>query len=98
VSAGKWIEAEKESMKKKITVLTLYAMFLALCGFAEAQQPGKVARIGYLDDSITSRIAVRLERLRQELSKLGWVEGKISPSSPGLQRGKMTVYLTLRWT
>ena len=41
-----------------------------------AQQTGKVARIGYLDDSITSRIAVRLERLRQELSKLGWIEGK----------------------
>ena len=37
---------------------------------------GKVARIGFLDDSFTSRIAVRWETLRQELSKLGWNEGK----------------------
>jgi putative ABC transport system substrate-binding protein len=41
-----------------------------------AQQAGKVVRIGYLDDSTSSRIAVRLETLRQELSKLGWIEGK----------------------
>ena len=84
-------------MNKKITVLTLCATLLALCGSTEAQQASKVARIGYLDDSITSRLAVRLEMLRQELSKLGWNEGK-NPSSPDLQRGKMTVYLSLRRT
>jgi putative ABC transport system substrate-binding protein len=43
---------------------------------ALAQQAGTVVRIGYLDDSTTSTIAVRLETLRQELSKLGWIEGK----------------------
>ena len=35
-------------MKKKITVLTLCAMLFALCYSAEAQQPKKVPRIGYL--------------------------------------------------
>ena len=35
-------------MKKKITVLTLCAMLFALCVSAEAQQPKKVPRIGYL--------------------------------------------------
>jgi putative tryptophan/tyrosine transport system substrate-binding protein len=50
---------------------------LAMCGArTQAQQPGKIFRIGYLDDSTSSRIAVRLERLRQELSKLGWIERK----------------------
>ena len=37
-------------MKKKITVLTLCAMLLALCSSAHAQQPKKVPRIGYLED------------------------------------------------
>jgi ABC-type uncharacterized transport system substrate-binding protein len=62
-------------MNKKIVVLTLCAILFA-CASARAQQAGKVVRIGYLDDSTSSRIAVRLETLRQELSKLGWIEGK----------------------
>ena len=36
----------------------------------------KVFRIGLLDDSTASNIAVRLDTFRQELSKLGWIEGK----------------------
>ena len=63
-------------MKKKITVLTLCAMLLALCGSVEAQQPGKVLRIGILDTSTASSIAGFLEAFRQELRKLGWIEGK----------------------
>src|SRR5580765_2021571 len=63
-------------MTEKIIFLALCSLLLPPYCAADAQQQGKVARIGYLDDSITSRIAVRLERLRQELSKLGWVEGK----------------------
>ena len=62
-------------MTKKIIFLALWSLLLAPCSAVEAQQAGKVARIGYLDDSITSRIADRLERLRRELSQLGWNEG-----------------------
>ncbi len=43
---------------------------------ATAQQPGKVFRIGYLDTSTASGSAVLVDALRQELSKLGWIEGK----------------------
>ena len=43
---------------------------------AEAQQPGKVFRIGFLDTSTASGSAVLVEAFRQELSKLGWIEGK----------------------
>ena len=43
---------------------------------AEAQQPGKIFRIGYLDNSSASGSAVLVEAFRQELSKLGWIEGK----------------------
>jgi len=50
---------------------------LTMCGArAEAQQPGKVFRIGYLDASTAMGAAVLLAAFRQELSKLGWIEGK----------------------
>ena len=42
----------------------------------EAQQTGKIFRMGILDPSTASGSAVRWEALRQELSKLGWIEGK----------------------
>ncbi|HYT56989.1 MAG TPA: hypothetical protein VEQ38_19960, partial [Verrucomicrobiae bacterium] len=49
----------------------------AMCGaVVEAQQTGKVPRIGFLDESTASGSAVLLEAFRQELSKLGWIEGK----------------------
>jgi putative ABC transport system substrate-binding protein len=63
-------------MKKKIPVLTLCAMLFALSVPAEAQQTGKVFRIGFLDASTASGMAELLEVFRQELRKLGWIEGK----------------------
>src|SRR5580765_1022871 len=63
-------------MKKKITVFTLCAMLFALCGFVHAQQPGKIFRIGFLDPSTPSGSAVLVDAFRQELNKLGWIEGK----------------------
>ena len=51
-------------------------MLFALCYTAEAQQAGKIFRIGYLDKSTASGRAVLVEAFRQELSKLGWIEGK----------------------
>jgi ABC-type uncharacterized transport system substrate-binding protein len=42
----------------------------------EAQQPGKIFRIGFLDPSTPSGMAVMVDAFRQELSKLGWFEGK----------------------
>ena len=43
---------------------------------AKAQQPAKLFRIGFLDSSTASGSAVLLEAFRQEMSKLGWIEGK----------------------
>ena len=57
--------------------LVALAVAFALCGaVAHAQQTGKVLRIGFLDAGTASGSAVRLEAFRQELSKLGWIEGK----------------------
>ena len=43
---------------------------------AEAQQPGKIFRIGFLDHSTAAGSAVRVKAFLHELSKLGWIEGK----------------------
>jgi ABC-type uncharacterized transport system substrate-binding protein len=51
-------------------------IFAATVSLAEAQQPGKVFRIGFLDASTASGMAVLVDAFRQELSKLGWIEGK----------------------
>src|SRR5262250_711086 len=63
-------------MTRKIIVLALCAMLFVLCLPAEAQQPGKIFRIGFLDSSTASGSAVLLEAFRQELSKFGWTVGK----------------------
>ena len=51
-------------------------MLLALPFPAWAQQTGKIFRIGFLDNSTASGTAVLLDAFRQELRKLGWIEGK----------------------
>jgi putative tryptophan/tyrosine transport system substrate-binding protein len=43
---------------------------------AEAQQSGKIYRVGFLDQSTAAGSAVLLEAFRQEPSKLGWIEEK----------------------
>ena len=63
-------------MKKTVIGLALGALLFALCVSAHAQQTGKVPRIGFLDGSTAFGSAVLLEAFRQELSKLGWTEGK----------------------
>jgi putative ABC transport system substrate-binding protein len=75
---GKRREArgENKNMKKRITLWLLATLFLANVPLAEAQQTGKIFRIGFLDTSTASGIAVLVEAFRQELSKLGWIEGK----------------------
>src|SRR5215813_13296766 len=63
-------------MKRKITVLALSAMLFALYPSAEAQQPKKVFRIGFLETSTAPGIAVYVAAFQQELRKLGWIDGQ----------------------
>ena len=56
--------------------LALSILLFALCSSADAQQTGKIFRIGFLDPSNASGRAVVVDVFRQELRKLGWVEGK----------------------
>ena len=49
---------------------------LLLLTVAEAQQPTKIPRIGYLDGAFPSTNAARIDAFRQGLRELGYVEGK----------------------
>jgi putative ABC transport system substrate-binding protein len=70
-------EPSRRIENRKWAGLVVFVVALTVCGErAEAQQPGKVARIGFLDNSTASGIAVLSEAFRQELTKLGWIEGK----------------------
>ena len=64
------------SKKLKLLPHALCAMLFALSFSAEAQQPKKVPRIGFLSAASPSAIAVRTEAFRQGLRELGYVEGK----------------------
>jgi len=63
-------------MKKKVTGFTVSALLYAFCLSAEAQQTGKIPRIGFLEATSASTIPARLEAFRQGLLELGYVEGK----------------------
>jgi putative ABC transport system substrate-binding protein len=63
-------------MKKKITVLTLSAMLLALCGSVDAQQAATVYHIGFLGGSSAKAYASFVEAFQQGLRELGYIEGK----------------------
>ena len=63
-------------MKKKIVLLVLLISLLAIVQPTNAQQTGKIFRIGFLDQTTASGVAVLVESFRQELRKLGWMEGK----------------------
>ena len=63
-------------MMKSIIIWLLASAIVISAPAADAQQPGKIFRIGFLDNSTASGIAVLSEAFRQELTKLGWIEGK----------------------
>jgi ABC-type uncharacterized transport system substrate-binding protein len=64
-------------MKVKILVYALSALILAIIHIAEAQQPAKVARIGWVTfSSASSQSPGAAESFRREFRALGYVEGK----------------------
>jgi hypothetical protein len=63
-------------MTRKITVLTLCTMLFALCVSAEAQQPKKVPRIGYLSAQEPATDSTHSETIRAALRERGYIEGQ----------------------
>jgi putative tryptophan/tyrosine transport system substrate-binding protein len=63
-------------MNKKIFRLALIAFLLALSVPADAQQAGKVPRIGYLSNLDPASESVRFEAIRVALRERGYIEGQ----------------------
>ena len=63
-------------MKKKIINIVLSALLLTLCFPVQAQQPTKIARIGYLTAACPDTQSARTEAFRQGLHDLGYIEGQ----------------------
>ena len=63
-------------MKRKVTVPVLFAMLFALCVSAEAQQPKKVWRIGYVANVAAASDSARADAIRVVLRELGYIEGQ----------------------
>ena len=71
------MDAEEEhNMRKEFICLALSTMLLALGLPAQAQQPKKIAKIGYLVPSNAAAHAPNFEAFRQGMRELGYVEGK----------------------
>ena len=73
----------KSALRNLKSAILLCDMFLALCSMllaprfpVEAQQPGKVSRIGYLTGSSLSANPAWHEAFRQGMRELGYVEGE----------------------
>jgi len=65
------------SKYRKLVGIIAIGFTFAMCGaVVQAQQPGKVFRIGFLDANTAAGTAVLVPAFREELSKLGWIEGK----------------------
>ena len=63
-------------MKRFLGFLLIFVPLAAGGGVAQAQQPAKIFRIGFLDQSTASGSAVLMGVFRQEMGRLGWIEGK----------------------
>ena len=63
-------------MKEKVICVALGVMLLARSLPAQAQQPAKIFRIGFLSATSPSTNSARREAFRQGLHELGYVEGK----------------------
>src|SRR5262245_14779026 len=63
-------------MKKTIFCVALGVLLLVLYVSAEAQQPKKVARIGYLSPRDAATESIRVEGIRLALRELGYIEGQ----------------------
>jgi putative tryptophan/tyrosine transport system substrate-binding protein len=62
--------------KAGVLSILIAVILLAIAVRAEAQQTGKAARIGYLDNSTAAGSADLLDDFRKRMIQLNWIEGK----------------------
>src|ERR671923_22216 len=62
--------------KAAVLAILLVAVQLAVAVIAEAQQPKKVSRLGYLSNTDAATDSARAEGIRLALRELGYIEGQ----------------------
>jgi putative ABC transport system substrate-binding protein len=72
----KVVSSQSSLAGKNVICFALWAMLLVPCRLADAQQTGKVYRVGFLGFPAPTANAGRNEAFRQGLRELGYVEGK----------------------
>ena len=60
----------------KMALALFLGTLLGPLSWADAQQPKKIARIGFLSAASPAALSARIEALRQGLRELGYMEGK----------------------
>jgi hypothetical protein len=83
-------------MRNLFVAFALIALLFALCPSAEAQQPAKLPRVGFLSATSPSTIAARTDAFRQGLRELGYVEGKALSLTFAMRKGKSSACLRLQ--
>jgi putative tryptophan/tyrosine transport system substrate-binding protein len=73
-------------------IIWLLLVFFAFCNGAQAQQPKKVARIGYLSNTDRVRESARAEAILRALRDLGYVEGQNIATEYRYAEGKSDRY------
>lgn len=72
----KVVSSQWSIVSSNILCFALGALLFTLCSLAEAQQPAKMVRIGFLGDMAAPAFGERMEIFRQQLRDLGYAEGK----------------------
>jgi len=70
------IQRAKNTMRRKILSAVLTILFSVAVNLAQAQQPKKVPRIGYLSPRDPASESSRSEAIRLALRSLGYIEGQ----------------------
>jgi ABC-type uncharacterized transport system substrate-binding protein len=75
MKAGMRPQATNKSKKAKLFGFALCAILFAPCSFTQAQQSGKIYRVGRLSGGISGS-TFAYDAVRRELRELGYIEGK----------------------
>jgi putative tryptophan/tyrosine transport system substrate-binding protein len=67
---------QRKEMNRKVLIWLLTTALLSIVPSAQAQQPAKVPRIGFLGAASASALTRRLDAFRQGLREVGYFEGK----------------------
>ena len=74
--------------RKLVGIVALFVAFTMYGVVAEAQQPTKVPRIGYLSNLDPATESVRFEAIRLALREVGYIEGQNIVTEYGYAKGK----------